>query len=108
MERALPFALAAVLTTALIVVITPLDLVPAWLIGAGVVTFAAYGWDKRRAQAGGQRIPEIVLHALALGGGVIGGWAGREIFRHKTRKPIFFAVLVAATALWVVIVLVAT
>ena len=42
-----------------------------------------------------------LLHALALGGGVIGAWAGRLVFRHKTQKPVFLVVLIAASILWV-------
>ena len=33
-------------------------------------------------------------------GGVMGGWAGRQVFRHKTQKPVFLVVLVVATILW--------
>ena len=37
---------------------------------------------------------------MALAGGVIGAWAGRLVFRHKTRKPIFLVVLVVASLIW--------
>ena len=75
----------------------------AWLVGWMAVAFAAYGVDKRAAVRGDWRIPEIVLHGLALIGGVIGAWAGRLVFRHKTQKPVFLVVLVIASAIWVVI-----
>ena len=42
-------------------------------------------------------IPEKHLHWLALLGGFPGGWLGRFIFHHKTRKRIFFLVLVIST-----------
>ncbi len=72
----------------------------AWLAGWTPVAFAAYAIDKRAATRGDWRIPEIVLHGLALIGGVIGAWAGRLVFRHKTRKPVVLVVLVIASVLW--------
>ena len=106
MARIVPFALAAAAITLIAVAISPLRLLPAWLLGAGIVTFATYGWDKRQSKRGGWRVPEVVMHGLALGGGVVGAWAGRGVFRHKTRKPEFLVFLIAATAIWVTIVIV--
>jgi uncharacterized membrane protein YsdA (DUF1294 family) len=71
----------------------------AWVLAWSVVTFAFYGYDKHQAIAQGLRVPEIVLHLLALIGGFLGGWAGRAYFHHKTRKPVFLVVLVIATLL---------
>jgi uncharacterized membrane protein YsdA (DUF1294 family) len=76
----------------------------AWLVGWTPPAFAAYGVDKWQAGRGGWRIPEVVLHGLALIGGVVGAWAGRAVFRHKTQKPVFLWVLVAAGVLWAAIV----
>jgi uncharacterized membrane protein YsdA (DUF1294 family) len=75
----------------------------AWVGGWTIPTFALYGIDKRQAERDGWRIPEELLHGLALIGGVIGAWAGRAWFRHKTRKPVFLIVLVIASVLWAVI-----
>jgi uncharacterized membrane protein YsdA (DUF1294 family) len=75
----------------------------AWVAGWTVPAFALYGIDKRQAEQGGWRVPELLLHGLALIGGVIGAWAGRAVFRHKTQKPVFTVVLVAASILWIVI-----
>jgi uncharacterized membrane protein YsdA (DUF1294 family) len=72
----------------------------AWLVGWAVPTFAIYGIDKAQARREGWRVPEWLLHALAIGGGVIGAWAGRLVFRHKTQKPAFLVVLIAASVLW--------
>jgi uncharacterized membrane protein YsdA (DUF1294 family) len=72
----------------------------AWMGGWTPVAFAAYGLDKRAAVRGGWRIPEAVLHGLALIGGVVGAWAGRLVFRHKTQHPMFLVVLVLASILW--------
>ncbi len=56
---------------------------------ASVSAFLAYGHDKRAARCGARRIPERVLHGLAL----IGGWPGaalaQQVFAHKRAKPSF-------------------
>jgi uncharacterized membrane protein YsdA (DUF1294 family) len=96
-------ALVAGLAAFLVLWLMGLGLVAAWLVGWAIPTFALYGIDKRQAQLGGWRVPEAVLHGLALIGGVIGAWAGRTVFRHKTRKPIFLVVLVIASILWAAI-----
>lgn len=75
----------------------------AWIVGWTPPAFAAYGVDKWQATHDGWRIPEVVLHGLALVGGVIGAWAGRIVFRHKTRTPVFLFALIAASVLWIVL-----
>jgi len=72
-----------------------------WLASTSIVTFLLYGFDKIQAKRDGGRVPEIILHSLALVGGFIGGWAGHFVFRHKTRKLVFLIVLVLATTLHV-------
>ena len=54
-----------------------------------VVTFGAYGIDKRRAVKAQRRIPERTLHLLALACGWPGAWIGQRVFRHKTQKTGF-------------------
>jgi uncharacterized membrane protein YsdA (DUF1294 family) len=61
----------------------------AWVFGITLTTFAYYGWDKRQAQREGARVPEMVLHMLALIGGSLGAYAGMQLFRHKTLKGRF-------------------
>lgn len=51
--------------------------------------FAAFGIDKARAEQGTWRIRESTLLTLAFAGGTIGAYAGRRLFRHKTRKQPF-------------------
>jgi uncharacterized membrane protein YsdA (DUF1294 family) len=70
-----------------------------WLIASSLALFILYGYDKYQAKRGGFRVPELVLHALAIAGGFIGGWLGRIVFHHKTRKVEFTIVLVVATLL---------
>jgi uncharacterized membrane protein YsdA (DUF1294 family) len=64
-------------------------LLAAWLLAANLTTFAYYGYDKARARSRVSRVPEVVLHGLALAGGTLGAWLGMVVFRHKTIKPTF-------------------
>ena len=79
---------------------------PAWMIwvacGYGVmsvVTFAAYGLDKRRARRDGGRTRERSLHWLELLGGWPGAILGQAMFRHKRRKLSYMAVFVGIVIL---------
>ena len=95
--------LAAILIAALAVVLivwTNLNPFWVWIGAAGLVTFLMYGYDKAQAKRAGPRVPEIVLHGLALAGGFAGGWAGMLLFRHKTRHPAFIIILAASTVLY--------
>ena len=86
-----------------------LHLLLIWLGVVSVLTFALFGWDKLMAKAR-RRVPEAALLGCALLGGAIGGLLGMEVFRHKTRKPLFRfliplalcaqAALLAWAALW--------
>ncbi len=67
----------------------------ACLISISVVTFLFYGYDKRRAIGNRGRVPEAVLHLLALAGGSLGAILGMLTFKHKTRK-LFFKLILAA------------
>ena len=56
------------------------------LISINIVTFFAYGADKKAAIRNNRRIPEAHLHALEFLGGWIGAIFGQKIFNHKTKK----------------------
>jgi uncharacterized membrane protein YsdA (DUF1294 family) len=57
----------------------------AWLAAITVVTFLVYGLDKLSAKRQGMaRVPQKILHLLALAGGFVGAGLGMFIFRHKT------------------------
>ena len=82
----------------------------AYLTGVNLTTFGAYLYDK--SVAGSTlalwRVPEAVLHLLALAGGTPAAFAGQHVLRHKTRKEAFrawfwviAAVQVAAVGAWV-------
>jgi uncharacterized membrane protein YsdA (DUF1294 family) len=68
--------------------LTPAN-IATYLIASNFVAFAAFGVDKMRAEAGTRRISEATLLQLALIGGTPGAYAGRQLFRHKTRKQPF-------------------
>jgi uncharacterized membrane protein YsdA (DUF1294 family) len=75
---------------------------PPWLAVyaiASLVTFLAYGLDKRRAQRGGRRVPEATLHLLELCGGWPGALVAQQVFRHKRRKARYLAAFAAIVAL---------
>jgi len=67
----------------------PLTHQAAALLLLNLLTFAAFGLDKALARAQRRRIPEARLLGLALIGGTPGAYAGRALFRHKTRKQPF-------------------
>ena len=69
-----------------------------------LVTFVAYGFDKRRAQTGGRRVPERTLHFMALLGGWPGALMGQRVFRHKTQKISFQIVFWLCLCLHLVLV----
>ena len=74
-----------------------------------VTTFLLYGWDKfeaaRPRSRRKQRVPENLLHLLALLGGFPGGWLGRFLFWHKIRKFSFWLVLVVSTIIHIPLII---
>ncbi len=62
------------------------NIIYAYLLSISIITFLFYRHDKKRAVNNKGRIPEIVLHLLALIGGTIGALLGQISFKHKTRK----------------------
>jgi uncharacterized membrane protein YsdA (DUF1294 family) len=61
----------------------------AWLVPSNVVTFLVFCLDKMLAGTDRMRVPEAVLNALALTGGVAGALLGMAVARHKTSKRSF-------------------
>jgi uncharacterized membrane protein YsdA (DUF1294 family) len=76
-----------------------LPLVAAWYLVASVVTLVVYAIDKRAARRDLRRVPEAVLHALALLGGWPGALLAQRLFHHKTLKMSFQLVFWLTAAL---------
>ena len=81
--------------------LTPANLITA-LIALNVIAFAAFGIDKAKAKRNQWRIAESTLLMLAFLGGTLGAYAGRRVFRHKTRKQPFNSNLFAIAVMQVV------
>ena len=82
----------------------------AFLAAVNVATFATYLYDKSvaRGETRFYRVPETVLHVLALAGGSPAAFAGQKLLRHKTlKRPFrvwFWSIVVlqiAAVSMWV-------
>ena len=80
-----------------------------WVLIWSILAFALMGIDKWRAASHGWRIPEKTLFLSAALGGSLGAILGMSLFRHKTRKPLFYlgvpALLAVQAALLVLIFL---
>lgn len=80
-----------------------------YLVIINLIAFAAMGIDKWKAKHHKWRIPEKTLFLLVIVGGSIGGIAGMQLFRHKTKHKVFiigfpFILLVQiASCLWILI-----
>jgi uncharacterized membrane protein YsdA (DUF1294 family) len=82
--------------------ITPEDFYPPLLGGLATVwgiTLLLYWTDKRAAQSGAWRTPEILLHTCELLGGWPAAFLAQRVWRHKTIKlsyQVTFWLIVAA------------
>ena len=56
-----------------------------YLVLLSLVTFVAYGVDKKKAAKGKWRTKEKTLLLLSFFGGAFGGFPAMLIFRHKTK-----------------------
>lgn len=77
-----------------------------YLLVANALAVGAFLLDKRRAEQGGQRIPERTLLGLAFWSGSIGALCAQQLFRHKTRKQPFRAWLILIAVFHIVLALV--
>ncbi len=64
-----------------------------------LVSFIAYAWDKRQAVKGNWRVSEKALLLMTALGGSVGALLGSRLFRHKTKKWYFTAVIAVSLIL---------
>ena len=86
------FALVALLIVAAAVALALYGGVPpliGYLSGINLAAMALYGYDKQAAIKNRLRVPENVLHLVALLGGSPAALLSRKMFRHKTVKTSF-------------------
>jgi len=76
-----------------------------YLIIITLITFFAFGWDKRLAKKGQRRMAEIVLLFLTFMGGTFGAMVGMTFFRHKYAKKTFIIKLVLVVAVQLAIII---
>lgn len=65
------------------------NIVVIYYVVLNICAFATYGFDKARAKAHGQRVPERTLIGMAMFGGGVGAILGMRLFHHKTLKTKF-------------------
>ncbi|MBE6692643.1 MAG: DUF1294 domain-containing protein [Ruminococcaceae bacterium] len=66
-----------------------MKLIITYLLIINLITFLLFFIDKRKAIKKKWRIRESVLFGFSALGGSLGGFAAMQIFRHKTKTPIF-------------------
>jgi len=71
----------------------------AYLIAINISTFILYVYDKSVAGGARLRVPEKVLHLLALLGGTPAAFASQQFLRHKTLKKSFRALFIGIVVL---------
>ncbi len=69
-------------------------------LALNALTYWAYTVDKRRAQTGRWRLPEIYLHLLELSGGWPGAWLAQRWLRHKCSKGSYLVVFWSIVLAW--------
>ncbi len=82
-----------------------LSIIISYLISINLVTFLYYGFDKMIAGSESVRIPELVLHSLALAGGSPAGLLAQKLFHHKTIKTSFQITYWAIVILQIILIL---
>lgn len=78
--------------------------VPWHFVLINLITFIAYGADKRAAKNHTWRVPEIQLHTLEFLGGSPAAFLAQKFFHHKTKKTSFRIFFLFVLALQAVII----
>ena len=83
-----------------------------YLVLLSLITFIAYGVDKKKAKSGKWRTKEKALLLLSFLGGAFGGYPAMLVFRHKTKSEHWYFTaanwlgLIIHTALMILIIFV--
>lgn len=98
----------AFLLDVVLIMFSRLDRADTALVHVGIFSvfaFLAFTWDKIKAVAGAAtRVREATLLALAVLGGALGALLAMLIARHKTRRKLFWVVVLGALFAHIVIV----
>lgn len=73
-----------------------------YLLVISIVAAITFAIDKRRARKQLRRVPENVLHAMELLGGVFIIIPMMYLIRHKNRKKSYFLITYLILAVWLV------
>jgi uncharacterized membrane protein YsdA (DUF1294 family) len=66
-----------------------MSLIWAYIFAVNITTIVIFLFDKIIASTSMLRVPEVLLHVLAISGGSPASFAAQNIFRHKTLKSSF-------------------
>lgn len=111
-KKTFPFAIAGIFLISVLTVTVnqfahqQIDLLSSYLISVNMVTFMAFGLDKILAAQHAQRIPEKILFASSLIGGIPAALLAMHIFRHKTQKGSFQVTLGAILVIQVLLLII--
>lgn len=75
------------------------DFVFLYLVCINIAAFFMFGFDKRQSLKSAWRVSEKSLLKLAFFFGSLGALIGQQVFRHKTRKQPFRAILLCIAIL---------
>lgn len=75
-----------------------------YLVIINIISYIAFGVDKRLAESNGYRISEKCLLFLSLIGGCFGGMVGMYCFHHKTKKDKFKILIPLFVIIWIFVI----
>jgi len=82
-------SIALTLTLLIVLLLQQFPILLSYLVAINSTTFLLYGYDKYLSQTDKLRIPEKLLHLLAILGGSPAGLIAQRFFKHKTLKISF-------------------
>ena len=76
-----------------------------YILGVNLLGLIVFFTDKQKAKRQSWRTPEATLFTVAIFGGSLGCLLGMYMFRHKTKKPLFFIGIPAILIIQIVLIL---